>query len=134
SGTRGGSQMKRSMQLWSPCALLVVSAAGVFAQAPVDELVALEGAVHRAVQRVAPTVVTIETFGGTRRALDQAGKDADGKDVEQKPVPDLPGRHEEEDKPRDETKKLGPIKMPGFIQAQGATTGLILAADGWILT
>jgi S1-C subfamily serine protease len=30
--------------------------------------------------------------------------------------------------------KLGPLKFPGFLRAQGVSTGLVVGADGWILT
>ncbi len=30
-------------------------------------------------------------------------------------------------------KEIGPLVQPGFLQAQGPTTGVVLSADGWIL-
>ncbi len=30
-------------------------------------------------------------------------------------------------------KKPGPLRPPGFLQAQGATTGVVLTSDGWIV-
>lgn len=34
----------------------------------------------------------------------------------------------------DGKKPLGPLVQPGFLQAQGASTGLVISADGWIVT
>lgn len=110
--------------------LAFVVAGGAVAQAPPDELVDLQAALYQAIERVAGAVVTIETFGGARRSL-VAGD-------EPEPLPDpkpLPGDPKPDpDKKDDEgEKKLGPLVQPGFLQAQGATTGIVLSADGWIL-
>lgn len=51
-----------------------------------------------------------------------------------KPVPMPPGKQEDPKlpKPEDDKKKL-PLVAPGFNQAQGKTTGVVLTSDGWIL-
>jgi len=107
----------------------------------VDELTALETAVSSAIRSVGPSVVTIETVGGVRPA-DLPGdanekmtlperprddKDAPKKDEEEEPAPE--GRT-----PRfgDEFKKM--LALPGFKKAEGPTTGVILSADGYIVT
>ena len=103
------------------CVLLVglfVGLTGLRAQAqdrPISEidLANLQLVVQRAVDRVAPSVVTIQTFGGTRKS---GGA---------KPPPDI-----REDRKPPPKKSLG---MEGFLQGTGATTGLVLSADGWIL-
>lgn len=40
----------------------------------------------------------------------------------------------EKQKEEDEKKGLGPLVQPGFLQAQGASTGIVISRDGWILT
>ncbi len=72
----------------------------------------LSKVLQRAIAKAAPSVVTVETFGGTRRST-------------------TPGRPRAK-KPRN--GGLGPLRLPGFQQAQGTSTGLVVGADGWILT
>ena len=76
------------------------------------DLVNLQLVLQRAVDRVAPSVVTIQTFGGTRKTEGQNPPDT-----------------REDRKPPPKT----PLGMTGFLQGRGATTGLVLSADGWIL-
>jgi serine protease Do len=88
------------------------------AQQDPQALSALEPVIAAAVARVEGSVVTIETFGGARRRI--------GPDPAQDPQPqptERPGRPP--------PKGIAP---PGFLQAQGTSTGLVLSADGWILT
>ncbi len=102
-----------------------------------DEFVRLEPVLQAALAKAAPFVVTIETFGGTRRTLGEDGP-ADGegpprprqapKEEPPEPAPDEPKPEPE----RDEKKKL-PLVAPGFQQNQGRTTGVVLSSDGWIL-
>lgn len=116
-----------------------------------DEFVRLEPAVQAAIHKAAPFTVTIETFGGTRRASGNEG-DFDGdappppkeppKNVkpepkgvpegppEGEPKPDVPEEGEKEEK--DETPKK-PLVAEGFKQALGRTTGVVLTSDGWIV-
>ena len=99
-----------------------------------DEFVHLEPVLQRAIAKAAPSVVTVETFGGTRRTLGEDGPaDGDGPPVPRqrpKPQPTPDG----EPKPDgDEDKKKVPLVAPGFQQTQGKTTGVVLTADGWIL-
>jgi len=84
----------------------------------VQEFVHLEPVLRAAMDSVAPAVVTVETFGGVRKVL--AGGGAAGS-----PAPKKKGG-EPEKEPR-------PLVQPGFLQAQGATTGVVLTSDGWIL-
>ncbi len=78
---------------------------------PLKEVRALSQVVPLVVAKASPWVVTVETFGGVRRST-------------------LGGRK----KPKKPKKGLGPLKLPGFLQAQGTSTGLIVGRDGWILT
>ena len=90
-----------------------------------DEFVKLQPVLRRAIDASAPWVVSVETFGGTRKVLvGQGGGDGPGGARPPRPQP----------KPKkDEKPKLGPLKQPGFLQSQGATTGIVLSPDGWIL-
>lgn len=75
---------------------------------PADTLRAEQDAFRKAVARVAPCVVTIETIGGTQ-----------------------PGGKQPTSRPAWVRREERP---PGFIVADGPTTGLIWSADGLILT
>lgn len=122
---------------------LVVSvfAAAMPGQAPsTDEFLALQDDVQRAVARLAPCVVRVETFGGTRRLQASGPAVADGaqapkkRSPRQKPDPDE-FKAPDEKKDEENKKKQGGLKdlvTPGFLQTQGATTGLILSTDGWV--
>lgn len=100
-------------------------------QADPFELMRLQHVMHAAMDHIAPSVVRIETFGGTRRMLAGDGP-ADGAARPQKrPAPKPPKKPDGDEKPKD--KPLGPLVMPGFLQAQGATSGVVLTSDGWIL-
>jgi serine protease Do len=103
--------------------LLTVSlllAAGLAAQPyATDDYLKLQSVLQGAMAKVSPSVVTIQTFGGTRKGEKRQPKDA-------KPKPPQPGQRPGR-RPR---PKLG---MSGFAQAQGATAGVVLSEDGWIL-
>ena len=119
-------------------------------QRPVDpdEFVRLEPVLQAAIAKAAPFVVTIETFGGTRGASDKEGAfDGDAppppKPQKAKPAPDqkpdeqpkptpMPPDQKPEEKPGGDKKKL-PLVAPGFQQAQGKTSGVVLTNDGWII-
>lgn len=105
-----------------------------------DEFLKLEPVLQAAVARAAPFVVTIETFGGSRTG--QTG----GGPIDNIAQPGRPGpRPQPPDKPPDEPKdpEKGPGKgpgkgrppliPPGFLQAQGRTSGVVLTSNGWIL-
>lgn len=101
-------------------AALVVAAPLAAQQKKVPELWLLDEVVQQAITKVGPAVVTIETFGGFRKQLGN---------TRPRPKPD------EGDEGDDNKKKsLGPIVMPGFLQAQGPGTGLIIGAEGWVVT
>lgn len=111
------------------CLLGLGSALG--AQSPTgrsnpDEFFALQSVVQQAMDRAAPWIVTVETFGGSRRIL-AGGGPQDGMAQ--------PGRPRPAPKPRDdeEKPKLSLKRPPGFLQGQGGTSGIILSSDGWIL-
>ena len=123
------------------CGLLIVA---VRAQAPADpaEFLHLEPVLQQALASAAPFVVTVETFGGTRRLQGRAGavdgdapprprppklKPRPDEDPGEKPEPKEPGKGREQKKPRK------PLVAGGFQQTQGKTTGVVLTADGWIL-
>jgi S1-C subfamily serine protease len=92
-----------------------------------EEFFRLQTVLRAAISRVAPTVVTVETFGGARRVL--AADPLPGA----APVgPRGRGRGRRGGEPPDD-RPVGPLRTPGFLQTQGATTGLVLTSDGWIL-
>ena len=114
-----------------------------------DEFVRLEPVLQAALAKAAPWTVTVETFGGTRRVLGQDGEfDGDAPPPPKAP-PKAPWKPSEDDAPKppddgkgekgekkdgddkDGKKKL-PLVAPGFQQAQGRTTGIVLSHDGWI--
>ncbi len=95
-----------------------------------QELHLVEAVMQQAVDRVAPSVVTVRTFGGSRQTP-KAGplaRQQDGKKKEEKDP-----KKDAEPKPRKPRRLRGPMGMQGFLQAQGATTGLVYKSDGWIL-
>ncbi|MCA8976520.1 MAG: trypsin-like peptidase domain-containing protein, partial [Planctomycetes bacterium] len=152
-----------------PIALFVLATGpfggGLMAQGAVDpeEFIRLEPVMQRALAEAAPFVVTVETFGGTRRNMGKDGP-TDGEAPpkprppkpkpipDPKPVPDTPKPAEGEEQPDPPTpapmpdkpdqkdddedkkdKKKLPLTAPGFQQTQGKTSGIILSADGWIM-
>ena len=84
-------------------------------QNQIPELFHLGGVIDRAVQKVATSIVTIETFGGYLKDKKKPSK-------------------KKKKKKKKKNEKLGPLRRPGFLQAQGASTGIIISEDGWILT
>ena len=117
----------------------------------VEEFLQLEPVLQAAIAKAAPFTVTVETFGGTRQLLGKDGefdgeappppKPAPGPPPfeAEKPKPDPdPDPDPDQPKPPDGDQKGAPPKprmqlvAPGFAQAQGKTTGVVLTADGWI--
>ena len=102
---------------------------------PPDEFIHLESVLRATIDKLSPSLVTIETFGGTRKVLtggvrgpaDAPAAPAPKEGDKPKPPPDKKPDGKKPD------KKPGPLVQPGFLQAQGATTGVVLTADGWIL-
>lgn len=88
-----------------------------------NELLAVQRVLHGAMEKISPSIVRVETFGGTRRMLAGGGRGDGAARPKQRREPPKP----------DEDKKIGPLVMPGFLQAQGATSGIVLTSDGWIL-
>jgi len=86
-----------------------------------DDYLKLQAVLQGAMVEVAPSIVTIQTFGGTRKAPKRQPK---GQPQPDRPQPGQPRR------PQRPRPKLG---MAGFAQAQGATAGIVLSEDGWIL-
>lgn len=118
------------------------------AQAPAvdpDEFVRLEPVLQAAIQRAAPWTVTVETFGGTRRVMGEDGEfDGDAppqpkRRPKKQPEPDKKeGEPKDEKDPKDGKGEKGekpdlPLVAPGFAQAQGRTTGVVIRSDGWIV-
>jgi serine protease Do len=107
-----------------------------------DEIAALEAAITNALHAVDASVVTIETVGGVRPA------DLPGSPNEKMTLPERPrddkdkpkdGEPEEEPAPEGRTPRFGDefkkmLALPGFKKAEGPTTGVILSADGYIVT
>ena len=118
--------------------LLLFSLAGLAsAQLPDDDALAVQAVIQRAVARVAPSVVRVETFGGVRKAQEQGLAAADGVQPERKKndpskKPDPEEHKAPDDKGNEKKPSLKDLVTPGFLQTQGATTGLVLSADGWI--
>ncbi len=121
-------------------AFLVMSGAlmaALSAQAQ-DPLLGVQAALQRAVLRVSPSVVRIETFGGVRRDPTGAATPvADGAAPERPRggrrggAPDQPPQPGQPPAPKPDPKAQ--LVTPGFLAAQGATTGVVLSADGWIV-
>jgi len=108
-----------------------------------DELTALESTVASAMRTIEPSVVTIETVGGVR-PVDLPGRKNEkvtlpGRPREEKDAPKKDDGKDEEPVPEGRTPQLGDefkkmLAMPGFKKAEGPTTGVILSADGYIVT
>ncbi|MEZ5989446.1 MAG: trypsin-like peptidase domain-containing protein [Planctomycetota bacterium] len=79
------------------------------------ELSLLGPLIDRAVSIVEPCVVTVEPFGGYEY---DPKKEEQGGRQPRTPRPD----------------QLGPLTPQQFLKGRGASTGLIVGADGWILT
>lgn len=92
---------------------------------PLDTYRLQQEAFRQAAARVAPCVVTIETIGGTQPLVAAAPQ-----------APGLPrGPGEPPKGPGRPGRQVPPTEArPGFIIADGPTTGLIWSADGLILT
>lgn len=103
------------------CGAAILSSAVLLAQQTVDpnEFAKLEPVLQKALKVAAPFVVTVETFGGTRKVLVEGGGAIDSAG------PGRPG------KPGG--KQPGGMKDPGFHQAQGRSAGITISKDGWIL-
>jgi S1-C subfamily serine protease len=136
--------------------LVVSFACGVLSAqrgADPEEFLRLEPVLQAAIQKAAPWTVTVETFGGTRRVLGTDG-DFDGdlppepkkppKAFEPKAKPEDDKKEKKDEKKegdkegdKDGDKKDGkkdlPLVAPGFQQAQGRTTGVVVQSDGWIV-
>ena len=102
-----------------------------------DEFLQLEPVLQAAIAKAGPFVVTVETFGGTRRVM---GKDGpmDGPapprprpKPKPKPAPD--DDEDDDGKRKPKKKKKLPLVAGGFKQAQGKTSGVVLTSDGWVL-
>lgn len=178
--------MIRTIVTFSIAACLAVGPATAQSQRLQDPqaLLQLQRALRAAMQRVAPSIVRVETFGGVRRELgaDEAADvvgavgpsklDAEllkqlferidpvelGEIWRQKGLQPKDTPFEAEDlrelgdrelnrllrkyqigpyapKPEEEKEKeggLGRLVPPGFLQAQGATSGLVISSDGFI--
>lgn len=103
-----------------------------------EKLDELEQVVQAAVAKAAPFVVTVETFGGLRKKLDAGpgAKNRDGNRPEPESRPQSGSRpsSRQQSRPNQPPKKdPGKLVMEGFLQAQGATTGVVLSEDGWVL-
>jgi len=119
--------------------VLALPAAG---QQDPREFSQLQPRIQAALAKAAPFVVAIETYGGTRRQFGQDRAPGDGmapdetKPPKEAPKPDPapePGPDQPPAEPPKPKPKVGPLALPGFQQAQGRSTGVVLSADGWIL-
>lgn len=134
----------------SRCLLGIVwAAAPALAQQGVDpdEFLHLEPVLQAALAKAAPFVVTVETFGGTRKIEGKDGPiDGDAPPPSrQPPTPKepkwnwrqgprkWPEKPEDGKKPADDKRKKMPLTVGGFQQTLGKTTGVVLTTDGWIL-
>ena len=98
----------------------------------VDEFFKLEPVLQAAVQKAGPFVVTVETFGGTRKVMGTDGAMDGPAPPRPRPAP-RPKGDDPDDDGRDRSRPKLPLVVGGFQQAQGKTSGVILTADGWIL-
>lgn len=106
----------------------------------VDEFLKLEPVLQAALQKAGPYVVTVETFGGTRRLMGKDGpmdgpappKPRPKPKPKQEPDGDKDDKDKDKDDEKDKKKKL-PLVAGGFKQAQGKTSGVVLTSDGWIV-
>ena len=97
-----------------------------------DEFLQLEPVLQQALQKAGPFVVTVETFGGTRRVMGKEGP-MDGP-APPRPRPKPKPKRQDPDEGGDKPKKPKlPLVAGGFKQAQGNTSGVVLTSDGWIL-
>ncbi len=87
-----------------------------------DDYRKLQAVLQGAMAKVAPSIVTIQTFGGTRKVRKPQPK---GQPQPGRPKPGQPRRPQRRQRPQ--------LGMAGFAQAQGATAGIVLSRDGWIL-
>jgi serine protease Do len=111
-------------------ALAALTASLAAQRRSVDEFLALEPVLQAALERAGPFVVTVETFGGTRRVMGKDGPMDGPAPPRRRPKP-APKR--DDDGEQDKKKKKLPLVAGGFKQAQGKTSGVVLTADGWIL-
>ena len=117
------------MRLLPPIAILI-AATSLSAQggSPIRyDFLELQETLHKAMDKVSPATVTVQTFGGTRKVEGGPWKpksESPPQPPRNKPLP-LPGKPPGRKKPA--------LGMKGFMQSQGATTGIILSEDGWIL-
>ena len=118
----------RALRIFLLCSLALPVCAQ---RGDLDEFVRLEPVLQRAIATAAPFVVTVETFGGTRRAMGKDGPTDGPAPPRPRPKPKPKERDDEEDEPK--KKKKLPRVAGGFKQAQGKTTGVVLTSDGWIL-
>lgn len=92
--------------------MLILGLVTASAESADDVNEAVERAIKQAAQRVAPTVVAIQTAGGAELIRPAGG--GPGK---------MPG-----------PGRGGPPQGPGLLKGTGATTGLIISSDGHIIT
>ncbi len=105
-----------------------------------DELLALQAVLARALERIAPSVVTVTTVGGIRNV--EIPEDAKSKmTVPERPRDGQePGEGEEGpgepegSTPRFPNEWMKMLAAQGFKKAEGPTTGLVISADGHIVT
>ncbi|HEB52374.1 MAG TPA: PDZ domain-containing protein [bacterium] len=100
-----------------------------------DEFVQLEPVLQAALHKASAFVVTVETFGGTRRVTGKEGP-MDGlapPKPRPKPKPKPKDPDDDDDDGEGKKKPKIPLVAGGFQQAQGKTTGVILSSDGWIV-
>lgn len=110
----------------------IAATASAQQRVPLDEFAKLEPVLQAAMQKAAPFVVTVETFGGVRREL-AADTPVDSSDpAGPRPKPKPKPKPKDPDDERDDKKPLV-AGAQGFQQTQGRSTGLVIGADGWIL-
>jgi S1-C subfamily serine protease len=119
--------MTRLAASWSAALLLLGAAPRAQQAVDPDEFARLEPVLHAAMAKAAPFVVTVETFGGSRRVLT-----GDGPGDGQGPGRPAEPRRGQPPNP-DQRRDRAPLKDPGFHQTRGRTSGIVIGADGWIL-
>ena len=123
-------------------ALLLAAVAAPAQNQDPEQLQHLAAAIHTASQRVAASIVTVETFGGMRKKLAPSGNRVDGELPSSQPSSQpsrptsRPGSRpgsRPQSRPGSRPNQPPKMQMEGFLQAQGATTGIVLTSDGWIV-
>jgi S1-C subfamily serine protease len=108
-----------------------------------DELASVELALQAAVDRVSPSVVTITTRGGVRRIEAPPTEKMTTPERPRDGDPRAPRKPDEEEERPEGERRTPPrfknewekmLALPGLQKAEGPTTGVIVSAEGHVVT